>query len=323
VPVGGIALLLSNRDPIGPDREGWEQDDSVEEELRRQWIQDGLVVVKNVLSPEQISSYNEVVEGARLLLDDQKDQFGFGDRVGQLHQRFPQLIEAAAQRPITEFLTWAFGEKPVLFGSLNFDRGTTQQAHIDAIFFYPEPSYAMAGVWIAMEDVHVDAGPLFYLRGSHRWHFNRGEDLVSSRPELALRRAAAARGTTTAQERGEVVRDLGTAWTNDLLAHEAEQGATRETVLLTAGDAVIWHSLLAHGGSPRLNPAMGRKSIVFHYWGATAKLYTFDQFMLFDRGELASQTSTVVERADYKGLQYMKFPNVTTYVDGQERLHEV
>jgi Phytanoyl-CoA dioxygenase (PhyH) len=312
-----------NRDPIGPAHPGWENDPKIEAGLREQWIRDGIVIMPGVLSAQQIQAYNAIVEAGRLSVDDQKDPYGYGDRVGQLHQRFPDLISAAAQAPIVEFLTWAFGEEPVLFGSLNFDRGTTQEAHIDAIFFYPEPSYAMAGVWIALEDIHIDAGPLFYLKGSHRWNFNRGEDIVATRPDLAARRAAAAAGHLSPQEHGEVIRDLGYAWTEDLLALEKERGAEREKIVVKAGDMIAWHSLLAHGGSPRLNLALRRKSVVFHFLGSTSKLYTFEQFMLHDREALADITPTTMPMGEYNGLRYMKFPNVTSYVDGQEKVHDV
>jgi hypothetical protein len=314
---------LLNRDPLGPPNPGWPDDPSIEPALREQWIRDGVVLLRNVLTPEHIAEYNTVVRAARTSLDDEKDAHGFGDRVGQLHQRYPYLIGAAARKPILDFLRWAFGDEPVLFGSLNFDRGTMQEAHIDAIFFYPEPSYAMAGAWIALEDIHEDAGPLFYLKGSHRWGFNRGEDAVATRPELASRRAAAASGSATPEEKGTAVVDVANAWTQDLLAAEVERGATREKFLVRAGDVVIWHSLLAHGGSPRINPALSRKSAVFHYLGASSKLYTFEQFFLHDRERLGEQPDTRMPMGSFSGLRYMKFPNVTSYVGGREILHDV
>lgn len=41
-----------------------------------------------------------------------------------------------------------------------------------------------------------------------------------------------------------------------------------EKFLGRAGDVIIWHEQLVHGGSPILNLNKTRKSLVFHYWRA-------------------------------------------------------
>jgi hypothetical protein len=287
--------------------------------LRKQWLDNGFVTLPGVFSPEEVAAYNAVVNHARTTVDDGKDAHGFGDRIGQLHQAYPALLELPAKSSVTDFLTWAFGEPPVLFGSLNFERGTQQEAHIDAIFFWPEPAYAMAGVWVALEDVDPEAGPLFYISGSHKWPFFHSDDVVSTRPDLATAwHHARAHG-----ESDDIVGKMGVAWTADFLTAERERQAPRILPPLKAGDVVVWHSLLAHGGSPRNNAALSRKSAVFHFFGGTAKLYTFSQFMLNGRDELPILPPTVLPRAQYGSLEYMKFPSFTTYSNGVEIHHPV
>jgi len=157
----------------------------VPEWAREHWLRDGYVVLPNVYSRERVAEYNRVVARERLSVPEDKDEFGYGERLGQLHQKYPELLDLASDNVVLKFLSYAFGDEPVVFGSLNFERSTEQKAHIDAIFFYPQPIYSMAGCWVALEDVHPDAGPLFYLPGSHRWPFSNGEDVVAGRPELA------------------------------------------------------------------------------------------------------------------------------------------
>ena len=99
-------------------------------------------------------------------------------------------MDLASDELVLKFLGHAFGDEPVVFDSLNFERSTEQGAHIDAIFFYPQPVYSMAGCWVALEDVHSDAGPLFYVPGGHQWPFSNGEDVVAGRRELAAEREA-------------------------------------------------------------------------------------------------------------------------------------
>jgi ectoine hydroxylase-related dioxygenase (phytanoyl-CoA dioxygenase family) len=83
---------------------------------------------------------------------------------------------------------------------------------------------------------------------------------------------------------------------------------------LKAGDVVFWHSLLAHGGSRRINPALSRKSAVFHFIGRNTKLYTFEQFMLFDRAALEFQDPQPMDLGSYKGLiEYMRYNHFVTH----------
>ena len=288
---------------------------------RRSWLNDGYVVLPQLFSHDEIQSYNASVKAVRENYDNGRDAHGFGDRIGQLHQYCPELVKFAAHPTIIAFLKWAFSDAPVLFGSLNFDRGTQQEAHIDAIFFYPQPLYSMAGAWIALEDVNPDAGPLFYLSGSHRWGFRHSEDVVRDRPDLADAREKARRGELGPDERGQVVSRIASAWTQDLLSLEMERNAARTPMPIKAGDVIIWHSLLAHGGLPRRRAALGRKSVVFHFIGRNTKLYTFEQFLLYSRDEFGTQPSQPMNLCSQFGLEVMQYPYFVTYHEGREIVH--
>ncbi|MBB6123743.1 phytanoyl-CoA dioxygenase family protein [Sphingobium subterraneum] len=292
---------------------------SVPIHLKNQWIEEGFVCIPSVASRSEIEDHNKIVTDFRRLLDDCLDPYGFGDRIGQLHQVCPDLMNISAKSEIVAFLSWAFGEDPVLFGSLQFEKGTEQSPHIDAIFFWPEPAYAMAGVWVALEDVDPEAGPLFYIPGSHKWPFFHSDDVVDRRPDLKERWSSSA----NIDEVGDLVSAVGNAWTEDFIAMERERGGQRITPKIRAGDVVIWHSLLAHGGATRINPTLSRRSVVYHYFGKTAKLYTFSQFMLTARDDIKNLQPTVMPRGSYNGLEFMQFPQFATYSDGIERVRLV
>jgi hypothetical protein len=102
-------------------------------------------VLPSVYNREDIARYNAILAKERLTIPETKDEYGYGDRIGQLHQKHPELLDLASDSRVLDVLRFAFGNDPIVFGSLNFERGTEQAAHIDAIFFYPQPSYAMAG----------------------------------------------------------------------------------------------------------------------------------------------------------------------------------
>lgn len=311
-------MSTSSAHPLGPVDQRLIGDNAVSAEHKLAWATDGFVTLRGVFDGERVARYNDIVARVRRELDDGKDEYGFGDRIGQLHQREPELLDIPSDPRLLDFLRWAFGEDPVLMGSLQFERGTQQEAHIDAIFFWPEPAYAMAGVWVALEDVHPEAGPLFYVPGSHKWPFHHSENVVETRPELAEERRRARSGSMP-----DVLGRIGAAWTEEFVAMESESGVPRVTPSLKAGDAVVWHSLLAHGGSPRMDHSLSRKSAVFHYLGSSARLYTFEQFMLFDRSELPAQQPQVLPRRRYGELEYMRFPQFVTYSGGAEHVHAI
>jgi hypothetical protein len=72
-----------------------------------------------------------------------------------------------------------------------------------------------------------------------------------------------------------------------------------------------------------VNPALSRRSVVYHYFGTTARLYTFQQFMLTAREDIKNQTPLVMPRSFQNGLEFMQFPQFATYSDGVERIRSV
>ncbi len=68
---------------------------------------------------------------------------------------------------IISFLEAVFGEKVVAMQSLLFKWGSQQPTHQDFAYVVSENPSHLAASWIALEDIHVDSGPLFYYPGSH------------------------------------------------------------------------------------------------------------------------------------------------------------
>jgi ectoine hydroxylase-related dioxygenase (phytanoyl-CoA dioxygenase family) len=158
---------------------------------------------------------------------------------------------------------------------------------------------------------------------SHEWPFYTSEYIAQDDPELRSRRELAREGKLSSEEKGPLIGELGQAWTRDFKSLEAKYNTERVKMELKAGDVVVWHSLLAHGGSPRINPAISRKSVVFHYIGMNTKLYSFEQFMLYGSDEIASLEPVGKALKKYKNLSYMRFDQFSTYVDGKEVHHTV
>jgi ectoine hydroxylase-related dioxygenase (phytanoyl-CoA dioxygenase family) len=162
-------------------------------------------------------------------------------RVMNLHLKSKALLSVGMTRAFHESAGRFFGAKSTLYTSLFFKHGSQQDPHIDTPFFWTRPFNLFVGVWVALEDVRADAGPLVYYPGSQRY-FNS---------EAELRDVFVQAG-----------RDEQKMF--KVMQAKIEQHCVPETVLLKKGDAVIWHPGLMHGGTKASTPGITRNSGVFH-----------------------------------------------------------
>lgn len=300
---------------VGPQRSDWGQDARIPPEVREAWVQDGLIVFPGLVSSERVDRHNELVAAIRSEVPNGRDEHGLGDRIGQLHQRVPDLLDTVDSPRLQHFLRWALDDQPLLFASLNFDRGTQQEEHVDLIYFCTDPLYAMVGVWIALEDVKIDAGPLFYHLGSHHWNFPYLDD---SGDAAAVQRKA---GDSPAAP--EIVQGRAQTWLNRLGSEVKERGSVRQPMLVRKGDVVIWHAKLAHGGMPRNVPELSRKSVVYHFIGEKSRLYSFEDFFSYPREELLKRPGVGVPIERRGELRYQRHSYFVTYDDGKELVHQL
>lgn len=165
-------------------------------------------------------------------------------------------VRAIAANPaILALLHKLYGRPAFPFQTLNFPVGTQQGAHSDSVHFSSLPERFMCGVWLAMEDVDADAGPLFYVPGSHRW------PVLSN---AMIGRQGAGSALQSAQD------PFDDAWA----ALCAANSASTATFLARKGQALIWCANLLHGGSPQHDARRTRWSQVTHYYFDDCIYYT-------------------------------------------------
>lgn len=151
---------------------------------------------------------------------------------------------------ITGFLRAIFTDVPVGMQSLNFTYGSQQPAHMDFPYVVSGIPSHLAAAWIALEDVTIDSGPLFYYSGSHKMKkFNWGNGIIYHVRESYYTPLQFA------------------AW---LEKNCQKNGYKKEVLLIEKGDVLIWHAALVHGGTVISNPEKTRKSFVCHYSTKTA-----------------------------------------------------
>lgn len=254
------------------------------EEDKQHWREHGWVRLRQSVEHELIDQLKQEVQRYREThkAETTNSKTGEGLRIGYLHAAIRTLREVGFNRQARAFLQWAFEEDPLFFGSLTFDIGTEQEAHIDAAFFYTEPETKMAGVWTAFEDIHEDSGPLFYVDGSHEWARLKAADALARDPDLSAR-VQAYRASNGLAPDLDLSDEVYNAYIAGVESEIKERGATMMPAMLDKGDVFIWHGWLVHGGLPRVNRSLTRRSMVVHYIGESAKMW--DQHKFFLRGD--------------------------------------
>ncbi|GDX75188.1 hypothetical protein LBMAG41_02640 [Cyanobium sp.] len=165
-------------------------------------------------------------------------------------------IKALALEPIVlDLLRHLYGREPFAFQTLNFAVGSEQHFHSDAVHFHSYPNGFMCGVWIALQDVQSESGPLIYFPGSHRL------------PYLSSRSLGLVRDAVMGERHPQ--RFFEPSWQQAVNEHAFE----KQQFLPKRGDLLIWHANLLHGGEPVQDKTSRRWSQVNHYFFANC-LYT-------------------------------------------------
>jgi hypothetical protein len=165
-------------------------------------------------------------------------------------------IRRLALEPLVfDLLRTVYGREPFAFQTLNFAVGSEQPYHSDAIHFHSYPLGFMCGVWIALQDVENESGPLIYYPGSHRLPYLSAHSLQLDPSQVAAE--------------PHPQRFFQDHWQ----AAVQEGGFPLTRFLAKRGEVLIWHANLLHGGEPVVNRGCRRWSQVIHFFFADC-LYT-------------------------------------------------
>ena len=174
-----------------------------------------------------------------------------GTRVQDAWKTIDEVRQLARNDNVTSALAQLYGRTPLPFQTLNFPFGTGQQPHSDTIHFNSIPAGFMAGVWVALEDIDEDNGPLIYYPGSHK---------LKAYSMQALRL------------RGSL--DNYPKYEDKIQKIIEKRNLKPELGTMKKGSALIWHANLLHGGAPMKNLSRTRHSQVTHFYFENCRYYT-------------------------------------------------
>ena len=221
--------------------------------LCRKWHDDGYIVLKRFFPAERLASvwsaYEAAIADGRVVPPPEEYEEGMPGRVLNPHFRVDPVREMLADPAMVAITDLLFGVRTLPFQTIIGHKGSEQKTHSDSIHMTTYPQGYLAANWIAFEDIHADSGPLVYYPGSHRLPY------------------AYSREVGIALEEGRAGYDAYHAKYEPFI-----EAAIRDNGLLPAyfeaeaGDVLVWHANLLHGGSPRRDRRWSRKALVCHYF---------------------------------------------------------
>ncbi len=179
---------------------------------------------------------------------------------------YPRLIEGwrnsknikrlALDKNIKNVLENLYGEKPLAFSTINFTKGTEQPLHSDYFHFGSIPELMLAGVWVALEDISPDSGPLSVVPKSHKFPVIYPEDLGLKIPTSSKK-----------------IKENYTVYENYITKTINDKKLEISTPSLKKGQALIWAANMLHGAFNIKDHSITRYSQVTHYHFTGCEFY--------------------------------------------------
>ncbi|MEP6749817.1 MAG: phytanoyl-CoA dioxygenase family protein [Bacteroidota bacterium] len=214
--------------------------------------ENGFLIIRNYLTPEKADEVNKTID---LLLQSKKIKFRFGNKIMFAIHQSPLLKGIGEDKKLLNFLGSLIGGDAILFQSINFIMGSEQRTHSDSIHMTTYPLGGLLGVWIALDDVNENNGPLHYYPGSHQLPYYLNADYDNEGSSLLLGKHSY------------------TKYEDMIKKRLIENGVAKKIFTAKKGDLLVWHANLFHGGEPHTDKSITRKSMVLHYFKKDAVCY--------------------------------------------------
>ena len=212
----------------------------------KDWDENGYLFLPGFLSSSEVKEINKSIEVG---LNTGELHYNYtGRKIFNAHKKIAEIGAVAKHNLLLEILEYLFQGEPIHFQTINFNKGSEQAAHSDSIHMTTFPLGNLVGVWVALEEITDDNGPLTYYKGSHKLPYILNADYSNSSNAFLL--------DGNANEKYE-------RKVSELVK---QSGLEESRIRAKAGDVFIWHANLLHGGAPINNSKLTRKSMVFHYF---------------------------------------------------------
>lgn len=194
---------------------------------------DGYAVLRGVVDPA-------LAGRVRTSLEHHFDGHPEG-RITNAWTRVPEVRRLAADPELVRIAGRALGSCAVPFQTLDFCVGTSQAPHADTIHFDTVPSGGVCALWVALEPVEADQGPVEVYPGSHRWPVDTPDTLGLDPTSFDV-----------------------ASYESSVRRRIEEHAAVAKPVEMDVGDVLVWSANLVHGGGRKVDGST-RWSQATHY----------------------------------------------------------
>jgi len=211
----------------------------------RHWSQNGYLIWKSFLNEREVENINKEVDR---IIHEKSVSFTHDNKLPFLNKKSELIHDLSHDPELIKLLSFLLGKEVVPFQTLNFIKGSEQKTHSDSIHMTTYPLGFLVAVWIALEDISIGSGPLFYYPGSHRLPYLLNDDFGNISSSWML-------GQKNYRDYEDVIEDL-----------VRKKDLRPKYFLPKKGDLLVWHANLLHGGEPIHDPSLSRKSMVIHFY---------------------------------------------------------
>jgi phytanoyl-CoA hydroxylase len=219
-------------------------------------IEKGYTVIRGAVPKqkcrETIQAFEQFEEKNREIFVRHKQENGRYPRIVNLHAAFPPLLDLFTENSVwLEVQDVLFGAPTALYTSLFYQVGSQQPLHRDTPVFATRPEYLYFGSTVYLERADDENGCLEVVEGGH---------LLPELDRVAL--AIGHYGSVEAVPSIDAV--LWESYQTAVATQAKQRGLQVKRLYVEAGDSLIWHPQLPHGGSPIKNLHRTRYSLVMH-----------------------------------------------------------
>ena len=238
-------LLSPSKDEVDSISESFEKlPQSVKEQVSS-FNENGYAIINRFFSEDQVDAINSDID--RMLVSGEVS-YKYQNKIMFAIHKSELIKNMGADKVLMSVLNYLQGEKTSLFQSINFKTGSNQRTHSDAIHMSTFPRGKMIAVWVALEDMSLENGPLHYYPGSQNLPYVMNEDFGNDSTRWWL-------GPKEYSDYEDRLEEI-------ILENKLE----KEVFVAKKGDVLIWHANILHGGEKVIDLDSTRKSVVFHYY---------------------------------------------------------
>ncbi|MCB2082133.1 MAG: phytanoyl-CoA dioxygenase family protein [Rickettsiales bacterium] len=218
-------------------------DESQFTEDQKTFRDQGFLILENFLPKKELNAY--IKEREKLKLPG-----GYPTPIPYMN--VDQIKDLCLIKPLADKLEELFDKPMGMHLNLTGWVSTERNWHQDEYLNPPGVDGWYVAVWMALDDIHPDAGPFEYVPGSHKWDLVRRDKVLEwIEPE---------------ERKRDTWPKTSERFLTELFEKEVKKhGIESRKFIAKKGDVLIWHSRLMHRGTKPNNPDLERRTIITHF----------------------------------------------------------